>query len=77
MAKEHVLLGVLLLYIVLVTGFGVWVSRRIKSVSDYLLAGRNLGIIVLGGSTLATLIGAGATIGATGLAYRHGFAVCF
>ena len=31
-------------YMVLQFGIGVWVSRRIQSESDYLLAGRNLGL---------------------------------
>ena len=74
MTKEQIVLTVLITYIAGITVVGIWVGRNIKTTGEFLLAGRNVGIIVLTGSTLATVIGTGATIGATGYAYKHGFA---
>jgi SSS family solute:Na+ symporter len=53
---------------------GVWVSRKLKGSSDFFVAGRNLGPGLLFATFLAANIGAGSTIGATGLGYRDGIA---
>jgi SSS family solute:Na+ symporter len=61
-------------YIVGITAFGIYVGRRIKTTGEFLLAGRGVHAFLLAGSTLATIIGTGATIGASGYAYQNGFA---
>ena len=53
-------------------GVGIWVARRIKSESDYLIAGRQLGFLLLTFSTYATWFGAETIIGSAGRAYRDG-----
>src|SRR5437763_15242418 len=53
-------------------GLGVWVARRLKGSSDFFVAGRALGPGLLFATFLAANIGAGSTIGATGLGYRDG-----
>jgi SSS family solute:Na+ symporter len=53
---------------------GVWVSRRLRGSSDFFVAGRALGPGLLFATFLAANIGAGSTIGATGLGYRDGLA---
>src|SRR5262245_61011153 len=63
---------VLLAYSVLLVGFGLLVSRRVKKADDFLVAGRRLGPGLLGTTFLAANIGAGSTVGATGLGYVYG-----
>lgn len=49
----------------------VW-SRRVKATSDFFVAGRDLHAGLLFSTLLAANIGAGSTVGATGLGYRDG-----
>lgn len=60
------------LYMALQLGIGVWVARRIRTESDYILAGRQLGYGLATFSIFATWFGAETVIGAGGLAYRDG-----
>ena len=48
------------------------VARLVRGSSDFFVAGRKLGAPLVFVSVLASNIGAGATIGATGLGYREG-----
>lgn len=54
---------------------GVWVSRRIRSESDYILAGRNLGYTLVTFSIFATWFGAETVVGAAGRAYSDGVSI--
>jgi SSS family solute:Na+ symporter len=51
---------------------GVVMSRRVRNSTDFLVAGRSLGTGRLFASFLAANIGAGSTVGATGIGYRLG-----
>jgi len=51
---------------------GVTVARLVRGSSDFFVAGRRLGAPLVFTTVLASNIGAGATIGATGLGYREG-----
>ena len=62
----------LLVYAGVLIGAGIWVSRRVKSSSQFFVAGRSLSGGMVFATLLAANIGAGSTVGATGLAYRHG-----
>ena len=62
----------LLAYSVFLMGLGLFMSRRVKSSADFLVAGRSLGPGRLFATFLAANIGAGSTVGATGLGYRLG-----
>src|SRR5262249_56055642 len=53
-------------------GFGLLMSRRVKKADDFLVAGRSLGPGLLATTFLAANIGAGSTVGATGLGYAYG-----
>ncbi len=65
-------LALLLVYAGLMVGAGAWVARRVRGSGDFFVASRALpGSMVLV-TMLAANIGAGSTVGATGLAYRHG-----
>ncbi len=67
-----VYLGALLFYSVFLMALGVYISRRVRNSSDFLVAGRSLGPGRLFATFLAANIGAGSTVGATGLGYRFG-----
>ena len=65
-------LGLLIVYSLLLTIIGVWVARLVRTSSDFFVAGRALGAPLLFSTVLAANIGAGATVGAAGLAFRDG-----
>ena len=66
-----VLLGVML-YVLMQLAIGMLVSRRITSESDYLLAGRSLGLGLATFSVFATWFGAETVVGAAGAIYEKG-----
>lgn len=66
-----VLLGILG-YVALQLAIAWWVSRRIASEADYLLAGRSIGLGLASFSIFATWFGAETCIGAAGTAYTDG-----
>ena len=69
MTATHVLL---IVYAGLMVGVGAYVTRRVRGSGDFFVASRSLpGSMVLV-TMLAANIGAGSTVGATGLAYQHG-----
>lgn len=70
----NLVLVCILLYIVAQLLLALVVSRRPKTESDYLLAGRSLGPWLATFSVFATWFGAETCIGATGEAYKHGIA---
>jgi solute:Na+ symporter, SSS family len=64
---------VILIYSAVLIVVGAVVSRRVRTASDFLVAGRSLGPGLLFASFLAANIGAGSTIGAAGLGYSLGW----
>lgn len=66
------------------TGFGVYVcfliwlgwfvSRNQKSGEDFLLGGRGLPMFLVLGTTVATMVGTGSSMGAVGFGYANGWA---
>jgi Na+/proline symporter len=62
------------LYILAQLGIGIFISRRIKTEDDYLLAGRKLGYGLTTFSVFATWFGAETCIGAAGAIYSDGLA---
>ena len=57
-------------YLAVMLGIGVWCSKtRVKGVTDFLLAGRRLGVVMGGGALAATHFGGGALLGGA----EHGF----
>lgn len=69
---SFLLIGILL-YVALQLLIGVVVSRKIRSESDYLLAGRSLGMGLATFSIFATWFGAETCIGTAGAAYQSGW----
>ncbi|MGH7530446.1 MAG: sodium:solute symporter family protein [Gemmatimonadales bacterium] len=65
----------ILAYLALQLGIGIWVSRRIRTEEDYLVAGRRLGYTLATFSIFATWFGAETIIGSGGRAWRDGFSL--
>jgi len=65
-------LTLLLGYSLVQIGLGLWIGRRVKTTEEFFVAGRRLGPGLLFATLVAANIGAGSTVGATGLAYRDG-----
>lgn len=59
-------------YAIAQLGVGMWIARRVRTSGDFFVAGRRLGPGLLFSTMLAANIGAGSTVGATGLGYRDG-----
>ena len=62
----------LVLYGLLLMLVGLFLSRRTRLLSEFYVADRKLGPVLLGGTLLAANIGAGSTIGAAALGYTIG-----
>jgi SSS family solute:Na+ symporter len=67
-------LALLFVYSGLLIALGLWIGRRVSGTKDFFVAGRTLGPGLLFSTMLAANIGAGSTVGATGLGYRDGVA---
>src|SRR5262249_27114914 len=59
-------------YVLLQFIVGIWVSRRISSEADYILAGRTLGPLLVAFSVFATWFGAEAIVATSGEVYDRG-----
>lgn len=68
----NVHLVLLLSYTALLFVLGLLVARRVRDSADFFVAGRALSAPLLMSTVLAANIGAGATVGATGLAFADG-----
>lgn len=66
----HIVL--LVVYSALLLALGLFVSRRVTSTSAFFVAGRSLPPALLFSTLLAANIGAGSTVGASGIGYRDG-----
>jgi Na+/proline symporter len=69
------LVAAILAYLVLQFAIGAWVSRRVRTEDDYLVAGRRLGYPLTIFSIFATWFGAETCIGGAGRAYRGGLSL--
>lgn len=65
-------LVVLAAYAALQVVLGLWIGRKVKDSGDFFVAGRRLGPGLLFSTLIAANIGAGSTVGATGLGFRDG-----
>jgi Na+/proline symporter len=50
-------------FLVAMLGLGIWVARRVSTGEDFIMGGRSLGTPLLLGTTLATLVGTGSSLG--------------
>ena len=65
-------LVLLIVYSVVLTAAGLWISRLVRGSGDFFVAGRALTAPLIFSTVLAANIGAGTTVGAAGLAYTEG-----
>jgi SSS family solute:Na+ symporter len=65
-------LALLVAYSAAQIALGLWIGRRVQTAGDFFVAGRRLGPGLIFSTMLAANIGAGSTVGATGLGYRDG-----
>ena len=61
-------------YVAILIAISVWLSLRVKTKEDFIVAGRRLTWPILVGTLLATWIGSGSIFGGGTLGYRQGFA---
>ena len=71
--RTAILVG-LAIYASFVSLLSIFFAARVRKAEDYLIAGRRLPFWILTGSIVGTCVGTGATIGASGLAFQHGWA---
>ncbi|MGL4676372.1 MAG: sodium:solute symporter family protein [Brevinema sp.] len=64
----------LCVYISVLMFFGWYIPRKQSGAEDFLLGGRNLPFLLVFGTTMATMVGTGSTMGAVGNAYYNGWA---
>ncbi|MBT7866337.1 MAG: sodium:solute symporter family protein, partial [Opitutales bacterium] len=62
------------IYIVAMVILGWWVSHKQKTGDDFLLGGRTVPFFLVLGTTIATMVGTGSSMGAVGKAYAQGWA---
>jgi SSS family solute:Na+ symporter len=66
------LISVVILYLVTTVGISFFMSRRVKSASDFLLAGRSLGLLLTTTTLTANQVGAGVVLGGAELGAESG-----
>jgi SSS family transporter len=65
---------IILIYLFLLIGVGIYKSKKIKTQADFAVAGRTLSPWILVGTMLATWIGTGSILGNAGKTYETGMA---
>jgi len=66
-------LTAIFVYVAVQFAIGVWVSRRMSTAADYILAGRSLGPALVAFSVFASFFGAEALVSSAGAVYETGF----
>ena len=72
MEGKTVILTIVIIYLAAMSGLGVYLMRRIKGFSDFLVAGRNAGLLVVVGSFIGSHFGGGMTVGGAEYGVLHG-----
>ncbi|MBL1375831.1 sodium:solute symporter family protein [Zobellella iuensis] len=67
-------LGGFIAYVIFMIWLGWRVSRRHRTGTDFLLGGRSLPLFLTLGTTVATMVGTGSSMGAVGFGYANGWA---
>ena len=66
------ILTVVFIYLIFTVFLGLFLSKRVKSASDFLVAGRNLGLPLITATLAAVQIGAGVILGGAELGAETG-----
>lgn len=64
--------ALLLLFALIIAAIGLYNLRKLRSVEEFLVAGRRSGGLSTGGSLAATILGGSSTLGLAGLAFAQG-----
>jgi Na+/proline symporter len=72
MDRETAILVTLVVYKLLLVGFGLWAQRRTQDEEDFFLGGRKLGGLVAAISASASSSSAWTLLGVSGFAYSFG-----
>ncbi|MCE8023887.1 sodium:solute symporter family protein [Billgrantia aerodenitrificans] len=73
--NSQIFLGAFVAYVLVMIGFGWWISRHKRGTGDdFLLGGRSVPIFLTIGTTVATMVGTGSSMGAVGFGYANGWA---
>ena len=67
-------LTIILIYLLTLIALGAYKAKKIKTQSDFAVAGRTLTPWILLGTMLATWLGTGSVLGNAGKAYQTGLA---
>ena len=70
--RDPIIFGSLAFYTLMCLGIGLWAMRRTKSVNDFFMAGRDLGLIVTGVAMFSTTMSGFGFVGGPGLVYVMG-----
>lgn len=65
-------LTAIILYMLVLLAIGYWANRKIKGMTDFLLAGRRLGLLLTSGALAATHFGGGMVIGGGEYGFTYG-----
>lgn len=76
-ASRPEVVGVMLAYMAVVAAIGVWATRRTRSVDDFYVAGRSLGLFPMAMAAMAASLSGFAFIGGPGLVYSLGLGAVF
>lgn len=68
---------ILLIYILMMIGIGIYSSRKIRTPVDYMVAGNKGSVWQITGSLLATILGSSAILGSSDLAFYQGWAAAW
>jgi solute:Na+ symporter, SSS family len=68
----HLHIVILTSYSLALMALGLWIGRRVRGAADFFVASRRLGPGLIFSTLLAANIGAGSTVGATGIGYSDG-----
>lgn len=63
---------IVICYMLILIGVGIWVAKRTKTTEDFMVAGRNIGIWKFTAAMAACVIGGSLTMGSSTLAYNFG-----
>lgn len=71
---QSIFIAAFIIYMLAMIAVGYVVSRKKHSGEDFLLGGRSLPLLLTLGTTVATMVGTGSSMGAVGFAYENGWA---
>jgi len=72
MPEETIIYITVIFYMLILLGVGYWANKKISGMTDFLLAGRRLGLLLTAGALAATHFGGGMVMGGGEYGFIHG-----